>query len=119
MLLEGKKVTLGFRDLRTLTSIGVLPEEIAAPQEILISLEVDLEVSSCFQTDSLEDTIDYTALMRACTDVAALRHYNLLETLAWQILNFIGEEFPLTRAQITIVKPSANSSYVKMEQVYL
>lgn len=119
MLLEQKKITLGFADLRTVASIGVLPEELSAPQEILISLEVDLEVSSCFQTDSLEDTIDYTALMRACKEVAALRHYNLLETLAWHILHFIGEEFPITRAQITITKPSASSSYVRMEQVYL
>lgn len=118
MLLQKKKLTLGFRDLCTLCRIGILPNELEEAQEILISLEVDVEVSSCFLSDSLEDTVDYTALMRCCKEVAAMRRYNLLETLVWQILTELGEEFPVTRALVTVVKPAFNSSFVKMERAY-
>jgi dihydroneopterin aldolase len=114
-----QKITLGFRELSVDCSIGVLPHELAAEQKILISLEVDIEIEGRLQSDRLEETVDYAALMKRCVEVAKKRHFRLMETLAQEILCTLGEEFPLLRAQITIEKPSAlalaRASFVRME----
>ena len=117
------KMTLGFRELSVLCSIGVLPHELESPQKILISLEVEVEVEGRLQSDRLEETVDYAALMHRCVAVAQKRHFRLMETLAQEILHVLGDEFPLLRAEITIEKPSAlpmaRTSFVKMEHQWL
>ncbi len=122
-MLQNKSIlTLGFHDLRCPCEIGILPHEQAASQELLITLEVDIEVSECLSSDRLEDTVDYTQLMRCCAEVAKRGHFGLLETLAWEMLAELGKEFPLLRAQIKLEKPlaysSARSSFVKIERFY-
>ncbi len=124
-MIENKSIsllTLGFHELKCPCEIGAHPHERGIEQELLITLEVDIEVTKCLHSDLLEDTVDYTALMRCCSDVAKRRHYHLLETLAWEILVELGETFPLIRAQIklekTLTLSPARASFIKMERFY-
>lgn len=100
-----------------LCSVGVFSHEKENSQEIHISLEVDLELDHPFTSDSLEKTIDYNALMECCRGVAQEKHYQLIETLASRILTCVGEEFPISRALVTIEK-IATSTFVKIERSY-
>ncbi len=114
-----QKMTLGFRELSVLSSIGVMPHELESPQKILLTLEVDVEIEGRLQSDRLEETVDYAALMQRCVEVAQKRHFRLMETLAQEILHTLGEEFPIMRAVLTIEKPAAlpmaKASFVRME----
>lgn len=114
--------TIGFQELRILCSIGVLPQEKQAIQEIVVTLEVDVEVGECLQSDLLKDTIDYAALVRFCSGVVKKRHYNLLENLAGEIVEGLGRSFPIQRARIEIKKPGAfadaQASFVRMERIF-
>lgn len=115
MLLQKQKTTIGFRELSIFCRVGVLPRELEKPQQILVTLEVDVELT--LMSDRLEETVDYVALMNLCKHIANEKHYMLLETLAAHILTALERDFPIQRAQITLEKP-AFSTFVKMERVF-
>ena len=116
-MLQKQKVTLGFRVMPVLCSVGVFSHEKESLQEIRISLEVDFALDVPFISDRLEETIDYNALMACSRRVGQEKHYQLIETLASEILTSLGEEFPLLRAEVTVEK-MATSTFVKMSRDY-
>ena len=50
------------RDLRLRTIIGVHDRERERPQEILLNLELETDLTAAAHSDALEDGIDYRAL---------------------------------------------------------
>jgi dihydroneopterin aldolase len=111
-----QKINIGFRNLHLVCSVGVLPHELEAAQEIVFTVEVTVEN---FDSDSLEDTVDYVALMECCKEVSKRGHFSLLEKLASEILKELHQKFPILRAKITLEKPgafsNAASSFVTLE----
>ena len=72
------------------TRIGVTDKERARPQDVVVDVEIEADLSRPASTDALEDTIDYDGLV---TEVAALvraSECNLLETLATKIAALVS-----------------------------
>lgn len=111
---------LGIKKYRLLVSIGVLEHEKEKEQEVLLTLTVVADITACFDSDSLKDTLDYLDLLAVCQEVARRRHYNLIENLASTILDTLEERFPLTAAEILLEKPQAiaqaESSFVNLKR---
>ena len=80
-------------DLEVFYRIGVSEEERAAPQRLLISLEMTRDVSAAAAADDLTKTIDYYAVTRRLLAFGERRSWKLLEKLAADIAGLILVEF--------------------------
>ena len=74
--------------------IGVTPEERAAPQELLVDIDVTLTAGARRTPDDLGETVDYAELAAIAQAVAARDEYRLVETLAERIAATVGRETP-------------------------
>jgi dihydroneopterin aldolase len=112
------KTWLGFSDSLITCFVGTLPHEYLTPQEIVISLKI--EVSLKGKEDLLENTVDYSALAKLCNELAQSKHHALLETLARTILAEINKRFSPLAMWIRIEKPKAlvstRCAFIEMEQ---
>lgn len=70
------------RGLRVLASVGVLPEEHARLQPLLLDLDVFVDLARAGASDHLEDTINYAEIVEVAVALIAERHHELLEAIA-------------------------------------
>jgi dihydroneopterin aldolase len=94
-------------DLRLECVIGVGEEERRAPQELRLSIELELELRSACASDAIEDTVHYGDLARAIQALAVKTSDRLLERLAQRIAELCLEDPRVEAAHITLVKPGA------------
>ena len=80
-------------DLEVFYRIGVSEEERAAPQRLLICVEMARDVSAAAATDDLTKTIDYYAVTRRLLRFGEGQSWKLLEKLAADIGELILAEF--------------------------
>jgi 7,8-dihydroneopterin aldolase/epimerase/oxygenase len=70
------------RGLRVVATHGALPEEQVRPQPFEFNLDLWIDTKVSAQSDRLEDTVDYGAVLDRTEAVATQNHYVLLEALA-------------------------------------
>ena len=90
-----------------LCSIGIKEEEREKKQEILVDIELFTDIRRGAGTDSIGDTIDYSAVYELIGEEVGKNHYNLIETLAERIAQRVLDNFKIEGVSITIKKPSA------------
>jgi 7,8-dihydroneopterin aldolase/epimerase/oxygenase len=96
---------LRVRGLRLLSNVGVSDEERAAPQELVVAVEVELPGALYPKTDELSAAADYAAVVRIAERVAQERPYRLLETIALEIASRVGDCWPMaSRARVAVTK---------------
>jgi len=66
---------------------GVRPEEKTLTQPFEVDIEIHRDLSCVSETDKLEDTVDYQAVVNSVSDVMCGDGCRLLETLAGRILD--------------------------------
>jgi 7,8-dihydroneopterin aldolase/epimerase/oxygenase len=93
--------------LRTKTRIGVYAWEQHILQDLLIDLTIPLEKSA---QDNLAQTVDYEQLCREVTDFIESQAFNLIETVAENLLEFIQHQFKISHLTIRVSKPHAISN---------
>ena len=107
----GKAVRLVFvRGLTLQARLGVHPHEKAAPQRVVIGIELAVEdeaVSDGVGADDLRRVVDYGRLVRAARATAATGHTLLVETLAERIAQAALADRRVVRARVTVEKPDA------------
>ncbi|MEZ5646228.1 MAG: dihydroneopterin aldolase [Burkholderiaceae bacterium] len=79
--------------LRLPARLGILDHERLREQTVCVNLEFGLPSTSCFESDDIEDTINYAVVADRLRALATCRHYNLVEYLAEQMANLVLEEF--------------------------
>jgi dihydroneopterin aldolase len=99
-------INLGFEQLKVVCLIGTLPHERQQPQEIKITLKMQIAVDPSFR-DEIDATCDYTQLALFCEKIACSAHHALLETLAKRLLEGLYSRFACQKVWIRIEKPSA------------
>ncbi len=85
---------------------GVLPEEIERGQEFLIDAQMTL-VEGAADTDDLDATVDYAGVAEALSGIATSTRYNLLETLAGELVAYLLGLDGVQEASVTVKKPGA------------
>lgn len=88
-------------------TIGVEEFEKANEQKIFVDLSVKKDFSLCVRSDSVNDTVNYVILAKICTSIAKSKHYALLETYAYDVLQEIFCSFDILWAKILVKKPDA------------
>lgn len=94
------------RDLSVRTVIGVDERERAAPQEVLVTLELEADLGAAAATDDLSCSIDYSAVATLVRQHAEASRFRLLEAFAGSIATLVLERFPPVRAvRVRVEKP--------------
>ncbi len=98
------------RGLELRALLGVHPHEKAAPQRVVIGVELavrDEAAPSGVGEDDLRRTVDYAALVRAARTIVAEGHTLLVETLAERLALAALADPRVAKARVTVEKPDA------------
>ncbi|MBI4755063.1 MAG: dihydroneopterin aldolase [Betaproteobacteria bacterium] len=90
-------------ELRLEASVGIYPRERAARQLIELNLEIGMPEAAT-QHDDIAFTIDYAEVVRRIENEFAVRHFNLLETLAEYVSGLLTGDFRAPWARVTVAK---------------
>jgi len=102
-------------DLEVFYQIGVTDEERAKPQRLLITVEMDFDISSAVMTDRVEKTINYFEVAQELLKFGDKRSWKLLEKLAANIADHIMLRFRPEAVTIEIRKfPIPQARYVSV-----
>ena len=102
---------ISIKDLEVFYRVGVSDEERERPQKLLITIDMEKDVSRTTETDDIADTIDYYAVSRQLLNFGEGRNWKLIENLAGDIAGMIVKEFGAAAATIEVKKfvlPVAN-----------
>ncbi len=112
--------TIGFTKLKISCIIGVENFERLANQDIFVDLQVKYDISPCVESDTFEKAIDYVRLSQICTQLVQEGQYQLIETYAYEVLQHLHKNYPITNSKIRVEKPSAipeaTCSFVELER---
>ncbi|MCH9625055.1 MAG: Dihydroneopterin aldolase [Chlamydiales bacterium] len=99
--------------------IGSHAYEREEEQEITMDIEMRLNFLECAQTDSIVDTIDYSAVALTCAELAKKRRYHLLETFAYEAVHALMDAFSPQHVKVRVKKkkavPLAAAAVVELE----
>jgi 7,8-dihydroneopterin aldolase/epimerase/oxygenase len=98
------------RGLELRASLGVHPHEKAAPQRVVVDVELavrDEAAPAGVGEDDLRRTVDYAAVVRAARAIVAEGHTLLVETLAEKIALATLVDPRVIRARVSVEKPDA------------
>jgi dihydroneopterin aldolase/2-amino-4-hydroxy-6-hydroxymethyldihydropteridine diphosphokinase len=86
---------------------GVKEIEKKNGQNFLFNIEISLNKGSFFKSDNLEDTLNYSEVIKVLKEINGSRKFNLLETLSMTIADRIMEISPLVnKISVKIEKTS-------------
>ncbi|MCK4591781.1 MAG: dihydroneopterin aldolase [Candidatus Latescibacteria bacterium] len=115
---------LRLKNMRFYGYHGVLPEEKRLGQWFEVDLEVKTDLQKASLSDQLEDTLDYSRLLKLVQEVVTREKFNLIEALAERIAQRTAESFPVRELIIRVRKPNPpspvhfNGVEVEIHRVY-
>ena len=80
-------------DLEVHYRVGVMEEERAKPQRLLLTVEMNFDFSSASLSDGIEQTIDYYAVTQDLLKFGEGRSWKLLEKLVANIADLILTQY--------------------------
>jgi 7,8-dihydroneopterin aldolase/epimerase/oxygenase len=92
------------KDLEVCYRVGVPEEERAAPQRLLVTLELQFDFTKAIATDDLQDTINYAAIAEDLARFGESKTWRLIEKLAADIATFVILKYRPTSAVVTVKK---------------
>ena len=98
-----KKILI--ENLTCSASVGVYEKEKLNKQKIIIDLEILLINKIKTHTDNLNDVADYGKFRRIVLDIINSKHFNLIETLADNLIKKIGAFEKVENIKLKITKP--------------
>ena len=112
---------VGLEKLRVTCKVGgIAPQEKVQTHDLYIDLQVETDVSSAIKGDHLGDAVDYTAIADLIEAKIQHQEHRLLETVAYDILNILFDNFPsITWAWAKVTKREAHAlagdAFVELE----
>ncbi|MGH8751238.1 MAG: dihydroneopterin aldolase [Burkholderiales bacterium] len=86
------------------TLIGIYEWERKVPQTIQLDLEIGIPHSKVYQSDSINDTIDYGKVVARLRQTLSEQHFLLLERLAEHLAGLIMKEFGAPWVKVSVAK---------------
>ncbi len=118
-------LSIHIQDFPVSMRLGVYPEERQHPQEVLISMRLDLNPSiQPGRSDDLQQTVDYGAVMGCVREILEHREVKLVETVVDYTGNTVLEQFSgVERVHVSVVKSTlppriARTAVVRVEQTF-
>ena len=102
-------------DLEVFLTVGVLDEERAQPQRLLLTVEMEFDFSSAAISDRITKTIDYFAVAQNLLKFGEGRSWKLIEKLATDVADEILSGFHPQRVTVEVKKfPIPQARYVSV-----
>ena len=92
------------RGLRVMGTHGVLAEEQARAQPFEVDLDVTADLSAAGESDALDDTLDYAAMVDAVERVVQGEHHQLMERMAQRIADEVRADARVVSVTVTVRK---------------
>jgi dihydroneopterin aldolase len=109
-------VKISVVDLEVFYRVGVLDEERAKPQRLLLTIEMECDFSAASRTDSIADTIDYFTVSQRLLKFGEDKSWKLIEKLATDIHEMILSEFKPESASVLVKKfPIPQAAFVSVK----
>lgn len=99
--------TLLIRQLALSLFIGTHEYEQQNLQTILVDLAIAMDVEMAAERDQLEDAIDYEVIAEDLVTMIKGKRFQLLETLAKWVGEYLYQRWQVLDAEITLTKPSS------------
>jgi len=96
--------TITITDLEVSFHVGVPDAERARPQRLLITIEMQTDVSHAAATDDIRHTIDYYKVCHRVANLGEGRSWKLIEKLASDVADEILNYFKPAQVTVTIKK---------------
>lgn len=93
-------------ELKVKTKLGVPAWERMVPQTIILDIEIGYDLKAAGKSDSINDTIDYGAIVMRIHDTLDKHSFQLVEALAEHICQLIFSEFGAQRVKVKVAKPA-------------
>ena len=106
-------------EIEVKSRIGVPEEERAHPQRLLISVELETDVSAAAKADDISRTINYYSVYLGVKKLCGLGERQLIETLAEEIAAMLLEEFETGAVRVEVQKfilPETRHVAVRIER---
>lgn len=87
------------------TCLGVPDWERLLPQTIVLDIELAMPHSRACQSDAIEDTIDYGAIVARLRQTLTEHSFKLVEALAEHVAQLIMKEFGTPWVKVRVGKP--------------
>lgn len=84
--------------------IGIYPWERHLPQTLQLDIDIALPSGRAGETDRVEDTIDYGAVVAAIEQSVQARRFDLLEAFAEHIAALIRNQFGAPWVRLSVTK---------------
>lgn len=101
------KATITITNLELSLIVGVHPQERVAPQKILCTLVIEYDAKKAMKSDNIKSALDYELLSNQIKKETAHTHYQLLESLAEQILKLLTSDRRVRQASVKVEKKHA------------
>ncbi|HKI70461.1 MAG TPA: dihydroneopterin aldolase [Verrucomicrobiae bacterium] len=102
-------------DLEVFYCVGVTDEERAQPQRLLLTVNMELDITTAVISDRIEKTINYYAVVQKLLAYGERRSWRLLERLASDIADLILFEFRPDAVNVEVKKfVISQASYVSV-----
>jgi len=95
------------RDLTVELIVGVLPHERTTMQPVLFDLELYNDIRPAAASDDLSDALDYASLTDKLVGYLQSTNFELIETLAEAVAQWLLTEFAISRVKLRLTKPNA------------
>ena len=99
------------------TIIGINDWEKKEEQPLFIDVTLEYNSKKASKKDDIDHAVDYYKLTMDIIDFTKQSRFNLLETLAEQLLDLICENKAIEKATIAIQKPKALEGYAQYAAV--
>lgn len=97
--------TIFLKEVKVETRLGVPDWERLSPQTIILDIELAMPHSRSCETDAIDDTIDYGAIVQRTRQTLAEHSFKLVEALAEHLCQLILKEFGTPWVKIKVSKP--------------
>lgn len=95
------------RDLKVDAIIGIFEWERRVKQTLSLDLEMATDIRKAAQSDAIEDTLDYKAVAKMVIQFVEHSDYQLVETLAEEVVRRVMAEFNIPWMRLQINKKGA------------
>ena len=99
--------TIKISQITLSTRIGTLAWEQKVNQELKLDLEYGTDAAGMTLNDKLDNRYNYADVTQAIVEFVAVKHTQLIETLANDIANLCLEQLNLEWLRLTLHKPGA------------
>lgn len=99
--------TIFIENIPTQAIIGIHDFEKAAPQKLIVSVELGTDIRQAAETDKVQHALDYDAISRFIDEFVRASQYELLEALAEHLVAALFENFTMTDIKLRLQKPGA------------